>query len=324
MIPLAPTVPATAPLSPPSFDARWRSTGDRIRALVDQYVTTDHLRDRLEDLPNQLDNPHLRPWRPLPWAQVGPDQLVGIDPAVFCQILAGAIDTEAPIRGYTQSSRQYLSALYPAMARFVGGTVDGQGQLVELGLWEREEKRHTPALIKLYRCLSGEAPTVRPHVARPYAPHADARADLYRHGLHRVATEYGAACLYLWMMAHCHGPLQTVLSELLVDEINHMTKFWGFGRWAYPQASVATVGHTLTQALVRKLRRPSTQGSLAHTLRRMASELGWSHWSWQQRTTFIYTLDQVMRRLWQWNRTLTPEYLNGLFGPGPSPDPLGH
>ncbi|MEB3268213.1 MAG: hypothetical protein VKJ09_06715, partial [Leptolyngbya sp.] len=46
-------------------------------------------------------------------------------------------------------------------------------------------------------------------------------------------------------------------------------------------------------------------------------ELGWPHWSWQQQTTLIYSLDQVMRRLWQWDRTLTPAYLTHLFGPHP-------
>lgn len=312
---ISPPVPCETDIAP--LAPSWRATGDRIRALVDHYLPLDHLRDRLEDLPHQFTQPRLRPWQPLPWAAVHRDQLVGIDCDTFCRILAGAIDTEAPIRGYTQSSRQYLAHHYPAMAQFVGGHVDSTGNLVTLGLWEREEKRHTPALIKLYRCLAGRAPRVRPHAARPYRPSGDPRADLYRHGLHRVATEYGATCLYLWMMAHCHGPLQTVLRELLVDEINHMTKFWGFGRWAYPDATLATLGQSLTQALIHKIRQPRTQGSLLHTLRRMMAELGWPHWSWQQQTTLIYSLDQVMRRLWQWDRTLTPTYLTHLFGPHP-------
>ncbi len=61
------------------------------------------------------------------------------------------MDTEAPIRGYTQTSRQYLEKLHPQMARFVGGTVGKNGELLELGLWEKEERQHTPALIKITR-----------------------------------------------------------------------------------------------------------------------------------------------------------------------------
>ena len=96
----------------------------RIRHLRDRYVTLDILHDRLADLPLQWQQPTVRPWAAIPWSAVAPDQLVGIDLDTFCAILQGTINTEAPIRGYTQSSRQYLAALYPAMARFVGGQVD--------------------------------------------------------------------------------------------------------------------------------------------------------------------------------------------------------
>jgi hypothetical protein len=240
-----------------------------------------------------------------------------MDAVTFCAILAGAIDTEAPIRGYTQSSRQYLAHHHRAMAQYVGGQVDAAGRVVTVGLWEREEKRHTPTLIKLHRQLSGQKPTVVPHSARPYRPSGHPRQDLYRHGLHRIATEYGATALYLWLMAHCTGATRQVLAQLLIDEISHTVRFWGYGRWAYPETSLAAMGHTLAIALVEKIHRPSTQGSLLHTLRRMQGELAWSQWRWHHRLTFLYTLDQVMRRLWQWSATLSPADLNDLFGPPP-------
>ena len=41
-------------------------------------------------------------------------------------------------------------------------------------------------------------------------------------------------CLYLWLMSHTTGTLQQVRGELLQDEINHLTKFWGMGMWLYP------------------------------------------------------------------------------------------
>ncbi|MEM6521437.1 MAG: ferritin-like domain-containing protein [Cyanobacteria bacterium P01_C01_bin.70] len=286
----------------------------RIRTLRSRYVTAAILRDRLEDLPYQLQQPTLRPWGALPWSDVAPDQLVGIDWETFCATLLGTINTEAPIRDYTQSSRQYLEELYPAMGRFVGGQVDEAGKLVELGLWEREENRHTPALAKLYKLLTGQRPEIIPHVARPYQAAPDPRENLYRHGLHRVATEYGATCLYLWMMAHSTGALQAVLAELLIDEINHMTKFWGFGMWAYPDSSLVKIGQTLGQAMLRKVHDRTTQGSLLHTLQRLMNELAWEQWSPTQRLTLLYTFDQVMKSLWSWNRSLTPDYLNDLFG----------
>ncbi|MGF1460849.1 MAG: ferritin-like domain-containing protein [Leptolyngbyaceae cyanobacterium] len=295
-------------------DLSWLQILQRIRTLRQRYITPEQLSDRLADLPHQFAQPTVRPWGTLPWHEVHADQLVGIEREAFCATLLGTINTEAPIRGYTQSSRQYLATLYPAMARFVGGQVDASGRLMEIGLWEREEKRHTPALAKLYTQLSGQRPDIVPHAARPYQPAADPRENLYRHGLHRVATEYGATCLYLWMMAHSTGALQRVLAELLIDEINHMTKFWGFGMWAYPDSSLVKIGQTLGRAMVRKARDRTTQGSLLHTLRRMMRELAWEQWSTINRFMLLYTFDQVIKPLWQWNQSLTPAYLNELFG----------
>lgn len=288
----------------------------RIAALTRCYVTVEHLRERLEDLPCQLRSPQPRSWSPMLWAAIAPDQVIGMRVETFCQILAGTINTEAPIHGYTQASRQYLEQHYPPMARFVGGTVDGDGKSLSLGLWEREEKRHTPALVALYTRLAGAKPQITPHPARPYTPGLNGRTDLYRHGLHRIATEYGATCLYLWMMAYTTGPLQAVLGELLMDEINHMTKFWGFGRWAYPSAGLGTVALTLMQATVKKLRNPCAQGSLVHTLRRMMAELAWPQWSLTHRLTLIYSFDQVMRVLWRWDQSLCQSYLEDLLGEG--------
>ncbi|PSN19777.1 hypothetical protein C7271_05505, partial [filamentous cyanobacterium CCP5] len=153
-------------------------------------------------------------------------------------------------------------------------------------------------------------------------PSGDPRTDLYRHGLHRIATEYGATCLYLWLMAHSTGPLQQVFEQLLIDEINHMVKFWGFGRWAYPQAGWLTGARVFAQAMVRKMRQPGLQGSLVHTLHRMMGELGWRKWSPTNRLTLIYSFDQVMGALWRWNQSLTAEELQSLFGPHPQERPL--
>ncbi|WP_052050780.1 ferritin-like domain-containing protein [Leptolyngbya sp. KIOST-1] len=292
-------------------------TNHRIATLTRRYVTAEHLCDRLNDLPRQFQTPQPRRWPRIAWGTLHPDQVSGICLDTFCAILLGTINTEAPIRGYTQASRQYLEQFYPQMAQFVGGTVNADGQVLAPGLWEREEKRHTPVLSLLYQRLSGEPPQSVPHTARPYTPSDDPRADLYRHGLHRIATEYGAACLYLWMMAYTTGPLQAVLGELLIDEINHMTKFWGFGRWAYGETNVGMIASTLAQAMVQKWRQPNLQGSLIHTLRRMTAELAWDQWHLRHRLTLLYAFDQVMRVLWRWDQTLTPTYLTNLFGPNP-------
>jgi hypothetical protein len=285
----------------------------QIDALIDCHLHPEHLRDRLADLPQQFRQPQPRPWQPIDWQKIEPSQIVGIEIDVFLAILRGAIDTEASIRPYTQASRQYLEPLHPAMARFVGGRVDGNGTLIEPGLWEKEERQHTPALVKIYRQLAAEKPPILPHEARPYQPAQDPGQDLYRHGLHRVATEYGATCLYLWLMAHTTGALRQVLAELTTDEVNHMTKFWGFGVWAYPDTGFLKVCRTLLHTSQGRLTYQRQRSSLLGTLHRMTQELAWPQWSWHNRYTFTYTSFKILHRLWDWSDRLQSQKLNQLF-----------
>jgi hypothetical protein len=285
----------------------------RINTLVDRYLSLEHLRDRLTDLPAQFSQPQPRPWKAIDWQAIQAQQIVGMEVETFLAILKGAIDTEAPIRHYTQTSRQYLK-LHPDMAKFVGGTVDAENHLLEPGMWEKEERQHTPALLKIYAQISGEKLTPVPHAARPYQPSDEPRTALYKHGLHRVATEYGATCLYLWLMAHSTGALHDVLEELTWDEINHMTKFWGFGLWAYPETSFWRVCQTLLHTSQGKITYTRDRSSLFGTLHRMTQELAWTRWTWANRATFTYTSLRVLHRLWIWSNGLTRQDLDNLFG----------
>ncbi|MBW4473169.1 MAG: ferritin-like domain-containing protein [Stenomitos rutilans HA7619-LM2] len=303
----------TTTVSKPDSYPNYFQLQRQLRSLIDHYLSTEHLYDRLQELPIQFANPQPRPWQSINWHAIERQQIVGIDPDVFLAILVGAIETEAPIRQYTQTSRQYLEALHPQLARFVGGTIAADGSLLEPGLWEKEERQHTPALLKIYAQLTGEKITPTPHEARSYQPSGDPRIALYRHGLHRIATEYGATCLYLWLMAHTTGALQAVLKELTRDEINHMTKFWGFGLWAYPETSPLQLCRTLLQT-TKKPSYSRDRSSLIGTLQRMTGVLHWQDWMWTNRATFAYTCTRILQRLWSWSNSLTPEYLEGLFG----------
>jgi hypothetical protein len=282
------------------------SLPQRLHRLINQHFSPATLCDRLEDLPQQFAQPRPRPWPLIAWSEITPEQVIGIDLEVFLAILKGAIETEMPIRDYTQASRQYLEQLHPAMAKFVGGEVSVNGQLLSPGLWEREERRHTPALTKIYTQLAGVELFPTPHNARPYRADIAPRTDLYRHGLHRVATEYGAACLYLWLMAHSTGPLQAVLGELTTDEVNHMTKFLGFGIWFFPEFS-------LGQAIAILLKPSRHPSHLLRTLQRMTATLNWPGWSISNKLSFAFTCCTVLHRLWGWSQTLSPEYLESVF-----------
>ncbi len=295
----------------------FRQTCAKLRSHIDHYVSLDILCDRLADLPRQFENPQPRPWQPIRWDEIHPSQVIGIDLDLFLNIIVGAMDTEAPIRGYTQTSRQYLEPLHPEMARFVGGTVNEQGDLVELGLWEKEERQHSPALAKLYYQLKGEKIVANLRQVKSYEPSEHPADDLYGHGLHRIATEYSAVCLYLWLMAHTTGATHQLLTEILIDEVNHMTKFWGFGLWLYPESFWQRCWRLLGNRIV-----DSRHGSgktlsllkLYRTVQRMTGTLHWSDWKLQHKLELALTFIWVLNRVRQWQREMKVEELRSLFG----------
>lgn len=281
----------------------------RIKTAIDIYLKIDFLNDRLLELPQQLERIQPRRWKRIDWCNIDRSQIIDIEPQLFLAIIKGSIDTEAPIRDYTHTSRQYLDRVHPQMAEFVGGKLDADGNRQSLGLWELEERRHTPALMAIYRQLSGEKIQPEPKSARSYQPHKSPGADLYRHGLHRISTEYGATCLYLWLMAHSTGTLQQVLGELVRDEVNHLIKFWGFGVWLYPYPKGWQFLYSCQQLWPQ-----STGNNLGKTYRQMMKVMRWNEWSFKHKYEIIIIFHLVLRRLLAWHDRLDRSELVRLFG----------
>jgi hypothetical protein len=310
----------------------------RIDLLINRYLSIANLSDRLADLPLQFANPQPRTWQAICWQDINPSQIVGLRVEVFWAVLIGAMTVESPIRGYSQVSWQYLSRFHAPMASFVGGQFAEDGSLIELGLWEKEERRHSPALAKIYKQLTGETLIVKSVDVKPYQPSQNPHTDMYRHGLHRVATEYGATCLYLWLMAHSTGALQRVLEEILLDEINHMTKFLGFGIWAFHSSNQSHFENSLFGILTRYWQRrspldPQTNHldhpvhrknygrsalELVRTFGRVMDLVNWQVWHPISKLELTYTFVGILRQLCRWRSSLTPAYLQELFGDPPS------
>ena len=285
--------------------------------LLHQYLNREKLNKYLEDFPSQLENPQSRPWQPIAWQQISSKELINLDLSLFIDILTGIINTEAPIRSYTQASRQYLEKINPSLAKFVGGIVTEDGNLAELGLWEKEERQHAPALMKVYQQLTGQKFIIQsPHV-RPYQPTGNAEEDLYRHGLHRIITEYSAVCLYLWLMTHTTGELQQVFGELVEDELNHTIKFWAMGIWLFPQKDLHPISTILTQIFnnhkFTPLKQDQSSQNLLKTFTEMMEILHWQRWTWGHKRELISLFIRIMIQIFYWYKNLNSDYLEQIF-----------
>ena len=105
-----------------------------------------------------------------------------------------------------------------------------------------------------------------------------------------------------------------VLGELLEDEVNHMTKFWGMGIWLDPDAYQRLTAYTFREIyswLQTSTNRESHSG-LIYTFGRMMGVSKWQSWSSLCKIELIYTFIWVLGRMWHWSSKLTPEYLQSL------------
>jgi hypothetical protein len=285
----------------------------RINHLINYYMSFDRLSQHLTDLPTQFIDPSTRPWEPVNWQAIHPDQILGIDPVIFTQLLASAAEIEVPIRGYSQESWQYLRELHPQMAEFMGGSKHPDGKIATLGTWEKEERQHAPALSKIYQQLTGDRLSLKPNEVMGYVEHDDAYQAAQQHVMLRISTEWGAVVVYLWLIAHSTGALQRAIAQPFQDEVNHLAKFWGFSRWAFGatyRQQVQTSSINLI-SLVQHHQNDRTFGqALTH------SSLGTEELTHAIELTFA--LMRVMVRLRNWNTELSHSFLNHLFGASPA------
>jgi hypothetical protein len=183
-------------------------TRQRINYLVNRYLSIHILSDRLTELPSQFTCPQTRPWERIHWQAIQPEQIIGIAPTIFLQLLAGAAEIETPIRAYSQESWNYTRQFHPQMAFFMGGDYDAEGALRAIGIWEKEERQHAPAFSKMYQQLTGEKLQPKTNSVTGFQPTDDPWNDMRIHLMMRISSEWGAISTYLWLMTHSTRPLQ--------------------------------------------------------------------------------------------------------------------
>jgi len=280
-------------------------TRSRINYLIEHYCSLHTLSEQLYDLPSQFETPHQRAWQRINWNAIVPDQIIGIDRKLFLSVLVGAVEIETPIRAYSEESWHYFQGVHPQMANFMGGVRDANSEVVEVSIWEKEERQHAPVFSKIYQQLSGETLQPKPNSVQEFHPTANAIAEVYMHTVNRISTEWSAVSVYLWLMAHSTGELQNAIAQPLQDEIGHLAKFWGFSCWAFNDSFMNKIGNATGQLLSllnhHRHERSNSDEILQTNGLIYAVELG-------------FTFTRVLAQLHQWHRNLKADHLQLLFG----------
>jgi hypothetical protein len=280
---------------------------NRIHSLSDQLLSIESLNQRIEDLGHQFQAPKPRVWKSIQWQNISTGQILGVDAHLYCKILAKSAEIELPSRGYSITSRAYLGAFHPPMARFMGGIRGPQGQLAESGVWEKEEQTHGPILRKLYKLLMGEEPDLNPTSLWGYHPQGDLEQDAYNHMIFRMTHEYMAVAGYIMLLALSTGELQQTLHQITRDEVSHCAKFFGFIRWQFGDSFFSQF-YGMVRHTVRL--------TLHHTQERnMFRDFG----VWNGDIVKMYLLYEwskliALQKLWSWSRQLDTSYLNTSLG----------
>jgi hypothetical protein len=273
---------------------------ERIANLVHRYLSVPTLGANLGDLATQFEKGSARKWDPMTFHKLTPEQarsmVVGAPWNIVAAVAAQAAGIEDPIGLYSKESEDYLQQTFPKMAEFMGGT------------WRHEERRHMGVFKAVSERLTGDRLTVNPNPVDGYhpAPGSDPAELAYSHALGRTATEWAATSMYMWLMAHTTGDLQQAISQPLQDEINHFAKFTGYTKWAYGTDFLdRAVGATrkLT-GMVSKQDDRKQDGALGLPALIYAPEA-------------VSVFARVINQLREFDKTLTPELLTGLFGTSP-------
>ncbi len=275
----------------------------RINFLVERYLSLDILSAQLQDLPQQFVTPQPRAWQKIDWKALDIQQIVGINPKFFVAVIAAIVEVETPIRNYSQESWNYFKNMHAPMAQFMGSNCSS-----EVSIWEKEERQHAPVFGKIYQHLTGEKLQPKPNSVQNHVNESPIN-EIYKHTISRISTEWGAASVYLWLMAHSTGELQKIIAQPLQDEIGHLAKFWGFAIWAFKDSLGAKPGSMIGGAV----------GQLTNLFGHHRGERTNSNDILQQyklthTVELAFTFTRVMAQLYRWSCNLRPDYLEMLLG----------
>ena len=102
-----------------------------------------------------------------------------------------------------------------------------------------------------------------------------------------------------------------VFQEILQDEINHLTKFWGFGLWLYPNKN--TISIVANEGKLDANCYRNYMSRLISTFRRMMIVLHWNSWRSIDKIELIYTFICVFQQMRSWSNSMNTGNLQQIF-----------
>lgn len=207
-------------------------TYKQLRADIKSAMTTAELDEQLDafrGFHHDLTDVHFdrRTWKPLPLDKITKNEVVGIEPEVYAKVAGFAMEVEAPTMPYSYSTGESFSNLFPKIGRFMGKDKN-QKQFAEEtkrrvceSAWCAEEERHAGFLAQIIYRITGKMPSLE------NSNNADLNArdekSAMSHLAERQTYEWNATSSYAFLMAHSSGHLRDSMSNILKDEVKHLT-----------------------------------------------------------------------------------------------------
>lgn len=204
----------------------------QLRSDIKAAMTTAELDEQLDSFRgfhHDMEDAHFdrRTWKPLSMEKITKDQVVGIDPEAYAQVAGFAMEVEAPTMPYSYSTGESFSNLFPKIGRFMGKDKNQQLYAEKTGkrtcesAWCAEEERHAGFLAQVVFRLTGKMPSLNnSNVADMNA--RDEKSAMHHLG-ERQTYEWNAASSYFFLMSHSTGHLREAMSNILKDEVKHLT-----------------------------------------------------------------------------------------------------
>ena len=280
---------------------------ERINFLIKKYLSAGVLYSYLHDLKLYLKTPERGQSKYIDWGKINLGQVSGVSNDLFIDKIMNAAKLETQNHDFETEIRDYLQAVNPQIACFLESNSTDRSMDAQALVKATEEKEEYQGLLlfrKIYKQLTGDELQLQGYAVNRNEFKGNLQEEIYNYALNRIANEWSAISIYVWLMAHSTGELQRVIVQPLQNEVSHLVKFWGISYWAFSDSFLSRL-QNITKNLTNLIKTHQRQDERKSEI----LELNYALHSVE--VTFTFT--SVMMQLYQWHKTLEHLYLENLF-----------